>query len=277
MVLPSKLAFSFLILLFVTFASCEKPITSDGDADTDSGVSQNDNLVVWIPVDGVSSSRLNFAVYDMSGNRVKQVNQQSSDANFGLASFQLAQGDYLLVVVAHSSDGNPAMANPRKIQFTNAQGFTDTFLYSGNVTIGEERKELYVAPRRIVSLCRFIMTDDYPADVAKMRFYYTGGSGAFDATTGLGCVNSKQSVLFEVADGRKAFDLYTFLHATEGTIHLKVTAYDAGDNVLYEREFDVPMKQNSITLMTGSYFTGSVSVSSVTINTGWDDEYHLTF
>jgi hypothetical protein len=169
------------------------------------------------------------------------------------------------------------MTNPHKIQFTNAQGFTDTFLYSENITIDDQRKELYVTPKRIVSLCRFVITDDYPTDVAKMRFYYTGGSGAFDATTGLGCVNSRQSLMFDITDGRKQFDLYTFLHATEGTIHLTVTAYDAADNVLYEREFDVPMKQNRITSMTGSYFTGSVSISSLTIDTDWDAEYRLTF
>ena len=264
-----------LLVLFAAFVSCEKPITSDGDADTNKEVSPDDNLVVRVPADGLSSSRLNFAVYDMDGTRVKQVNQQMPLSH--AASFQLTPGPYFLVVVAHSSDGNPTMTNPRKIQFTNAQGFTDTFLYSDSITVGDERKELNVTPKRIVSLCRFVLTDDYPADVAKMRFYYTGGSGAFDATTGLGCVNSRQSLMFDITDGQKQFDLYTFLHATEGTIHLTVTAYDAADNVLYEREFDVPMKQNRITSMTGSYFTGSVSISSLTIDTDWDAEYRLTF
>ena len=265
-----------LLVLLVAFVSCEKPITSDDD--TNKGVNEDDNLVVRVPADGLlASSRLNLAIYDMAGTRIKQANQQSSDANFGLTSFQLDEGPYQLVIVSHSSNGNPTMTNPHKIQFTNAQGFTDTFLYSENITIDDERKELYITPRRIVSLCRFVIIDDYPADVAKMRFYYTGGSGAFDATTGLGCVNSRQSLMFNVADGQKQFDLYTFLHDTEGTIHLTVTAYGAADNVLYEREFDVPMKQNRITSMTGSYFTGSVSISSLTIDTDWDDEYLLTF
>ena len=38
---------------------------------------------------------------------------------------------------------------------------------------------------------RFVLTDDIPSDVKKMQFYYTGGSGAFNALTGLGSVNSK--------------------------------------------------------------------------------------
>ena len=272
-----------LLVLFAAFVSCEKPITSDGDADTNKEVSPDDNLVVRVPADGLSSSRLNFAVYDMDGTRVKQVNQQMPLSH--AASFQLTPGPYFLVVVAHSSDGNPTMTNPRKIQFTNAQGFTDTFLYSDSITVGDERKELNVTPKRIVSLCRFVLTDDYPADVAKMRFYYTGGSGAFDATTSLGCVNSKQDVKFDVSANNKQFDLYTFPYkSTEGTIHLVVSALDASGNEILQREFDVSIEKNYITWVSGSFFggsgsdpTGGAGITSVTVNTDWAGETHVTF
>ena len=263
-----------VLSLLVALVSCEKPISSDDSEEVES----DGNLIVSITNTELSTTRLNFALYDMSGTRVKQVNQQVGNAGFGTASFQVDKGDYFMVVVAHSSNGNPTMASPKKIQFTNAQGFTETFLYSGNVTVDDERKEIGVALQRIVSLCRFVLMDDYPADVVKMRFYYTGGSGAFDDTTGLGCVNSKQSVFFDVSSGQKTFDLYTFLHALEGTIHLLVTAYDANDNVLNERTFDVPLTQNKMTTLTGSFFSDSSSTTStITINTGWNGEYHLTF
>ena len=39
-------------------------------------------------------TRLNFAVYDMGGLRLKQVNQEKGNANFGVAGFQLEEGDY---------------------------------------------------------------------------------------------------------------------------------------------------------------------------------------
>lgn len=267
---------SVFSLLLLALAACEKPITSDETPDTPEQL--NGNFIVSVAKEGLTTTRLNFALYDMSGTRVKQVNQQAGNDGFGTASFQVDNGDYFMVIVAHSSNGNPTMANPKKIQFTNTQGFTDTFLYSGNVTVGDGQKDISVTLRRIVSLCRFVLTDDYPAEVTKMRFYYTGGSGAFDATTGFGCVNSKQSVSFDVASNQKAFDLYTFLHGTEGTIHLLVTAYDANDNVLCEREFDVPLSQNRITTLTGSFFSDSSSaVSTITINTDWEGEYHLTF
>ena len=227
-------------------------------------------------------TRLNFAVYDENGSRVKQVNQTSDMANFGTASFQLEEGEYTLVVVGHSSNGNPTMTNLKKIQFTNSTGYTDTFLCCGEVTIGEEPQELKVSLERIVSMCRFVLTDDIPVEVKKMRFYYTGGSGAFNALTGFGCVASKQTVFFDVSSGtQKQFDLYTFLHETESDISLLVTAYDDDDNVLYERDFEVPMEQNHITWLTGAFFNGSgsssTSISGVTVNTDWAGETHITF
>jgi len=227
-------------------------------------------------------TRLNFAIYTLDGTRVKQVNQTSDNTSFGAASFQLEPGNYMVVVVAHSSNGNPTMTDPMCIKFTNTQGFTETRLACEKVVVTEEKQELSVSPRRIVSRCSLVLTDEtIPSDVKTMRFYYTGGSGAFDATTGLGCVNSKQDVKFDVSATQKQFDLYTFLHDEEGTIHLTVTALDNTDNVLYERIFDVPMQQNHITWLSGAFFVGagssSLTITSVMVNTAWAGETHLTF
>ena len=175
------------------------------------------------------------------------------------------------------------MTNPAKIQFTNSTGYTDTFLYYGEVTVGEETVDRQVSLDRIVARCSFVLTDEaIPADVKKLQFYYTGGSGAFNAATGLGSVASKQTVTFDVTSGtQKQFHLYTFLHETSDNIALKVTALDASGNVLYERDFDVPMEQNHITWLSGAFFTGSgsssTSVTGVTVNTDWAGETHLTF
>ena len=226
-------------------------------------------------------TRLNFVVYDMTGTRLRQVNQTSDNENFGSCSFQLEEGSYQLVVVGHSSGGNPTMTDPTCIKFTNSQGFSDTFLCNGNVTIGEEPVDFKVSLVRIASLCRFVINDDIPAGITKMRFYYTGGSGAFDASTGLGSVNSKQDVKFDVVSGQKQFDLYTFLHDVEGTIHLTVTALDGNGNELYNRVFDVPMRQNQITWLSGDFFNGAGSspsvVSTIDVDTDWNGETHLTF
>lgn len=226
-------------------------------------------------------SRLNYAVFAMDGTRLKQINQTSDQANFGTASFQLEDGNYQIVVVGHSSNGNPTMTDPKAIKFTNAQGYTETFLYNTNVTISGEQVDLPVTLDRIVSLCRFVVTDDFPATVKKMRFYYTGGSGAFDASTGFGCVNSKQEVVFDVIPAQKTFDLYTFLHDMEGTIHLTVSALDASGSEYAQREVEVPMERNSIAWVSGPFFTGSdpssSNIASVKVRTDWAGETHITY
>lgn len=290
------------MLAVVVLTSCEKAIF-DPEEETSDGANSNLRVSVYqiekTPFTSLTRAannattraseaasavvtRLNFAIYDQGGLRLKQVNQESSAADFGQASFQLEPGTYQLVVVGHSASGNPTMTNPAKIQFTNTTGYTDTFLCYSEVTIAEEAVDYQVSLDRIVARCSFVLTDEaIPSDVKKLQFYYTGGSGAFNAATGLGSVASKQTVTVDVTSGQKQFDLYTFLHDLSDTIALKVTALDASGNVLYERDFDVPMEQNHITWLSGAFFNGSGSssttITGVTVNTDWAGETHLTF
>ena len=276
---------SFLALLL---SNCENPVITDDDRMEPQGnlkvsiyqIEQTPFSALTRAESGIACSRLNFIVYDESGSRLNQVSQKVEEPGFGTTAFQLEEGIYQLVVVGHSASGNPTTTNLSKIQFTNGTGYTDTFLYYGEVTVGTEQTDWEVSLHRIVSLCRFVITDDIPAEVRKLRFYYTGGSGAFDATTGLGSVASKQSVMFDVQEGQKQFDLYTFLHDLSDNIALTVTALDASGNELYHQQFDVPMQQNHITWLSGEFFTGSSSGStsiSITINTDWAGETHQNF
>lgn len=299
-----------ILCILLSLSSCEKAITDSDTVVSGLPADKNTNLRVTVfsiektPFEALTRAenaeadfgkatpaseactRLNFAVYTLDGSRVKQVNQSSAEADFGKASFQLEPGTYQLVVVGHSSTGNPTMTDPTKIKFENADGFTDTYLCYAKVTIGEDKVDYKVSLDRITALCRFVLTDtEIPADVKKMRFYYTGGSGAFDATTSLGCVNSKQDVKFDVSASQKQFDLYTFPYkSTEGTLHLVVTALDASGNEILQREFDVSVEKNYITWVSGSFFggsgsdpTGGAGITSVTVNTDWAGETHITF
>lgn len=285
---------ALLLVAALALCACEKPVV---DAEDDSGQqpsAKEGNVTVSIaqmgetPFSAASRaeapgpcSRINFAIYDSVGTRLVQTNQMAGDKGFGTASFQLAEGQYRLVAVAHSSDGNPKMTDAAKIQFTNANGFSDTFLYCGDIAVGSEPLALSLSLRRIVALCRFVIEDDMPASVKEMRFRYTGGSGAFDAKTGLGCVKSIQTVFFNAGMQPQQYDLYTFLHDTEGTINIQATAYDAESNIIAEQFYDVPLRQNRVTWLSGCFFTGSEArrgaSATVTIDTRWGGEEHLRY
>ena len=276
------------MLLVLVLMGCEKPVLPAEEVPEEKG-----NLRVRVfqvgqtPFDDATPStdrtttatgsdafsRLCFAVYDLSGRRVKQVNQVKGDPSFGACTVQLEEGTYQVVVVGHSSHGNPTMTDLTSIRFSNTQGFTDTFLYCGQVEIGDSGQEVQASLNRIVALCRLVLTDDYPAAVTTMRCTYTGGSGAFNAKTGLGCVNSKQVVTWDVTAGQKQIDLFTFLHETEGTIHLVVTALDAQGQEQLTREFDVPLAQNKVTWLSGPFFSASAATTiTVTVNAKWGGE-----
>ena len=281
----------YLILLIIT--SCEKPVipgeySTQGDLDGNLVVSvfqieqQSFGTSLTRAVIADYCSRLSYAVYDADGKLVKQIHQQVGDSGFGTAYFKVDPGTYQVVVVGHSS-GNPTMTNSKKIKFENKDGFTDTFLHNSNVVVTDaDDEQVQAVMRRIVSLCRVVFTDAIPDGVSQMRFEYKGGSGAFDAATGLGSVNSTQKETFPVDAGDEncCFDLYTFLHDTEGIIHLQATALDDNDNELREREFDVPLKQRMITKLRGPYFSGTTG-SSITIvigiNAEWEGEQTIEF
>ena len=285
-----KIVLSFCALTALVLMGCEKPLISEGEEESED-TEGNLTVTVWqsghepFPTMTRATSlddynRLNYAIYTSDGTRVKQINQTRENTGFGSATFQLEPATYQLVVVAHNCNKNPTMTNLNKIQFTNAMGYTDTSLYYGEVEVTEEHKDVQVDLERIVSLCRVIITDEYAEDVTQMRFQYKGGSGAFDAKTGYGCVNSTQTLFFDVTNGQKQFDLYTYLHDEEGTLHLLATAYDDADNVIHEREFEVPMLYNQITRFSGPFFTGSGNGSldiTIVINTDWSGVQDITF
>ena len=292
MMRTKRLLIALLAGIFV-LCGCEKAINLEEIDNAATGnvtvnVYKIENEAFGVSSRGVVSdvcTRLNFAMYDAGGVRVKQINQKSGDKGFGAVSFELEEGSYQLVVLAHSSDGNPTMTNLAKIQFTNATKYSDTFLYYANVEVGDEPQTLDITLNRIVSLCRFVVNDPIPEGVAKLQFYYTGGSGAFSAMTGLGVVDSKQTMTFDVVPGTTGtvYDLYTFLHHTDDQVDLVVTALGADGNKMYERSFEVPMEQRKITRMTGDFFTDEASVEShgaqveISINSEWEGEVNIAY
>ena len=286
-----------ILMVASLLCGCEKPLMLEEEGAEDVAAAEGNLKVSVYAIEqipfsnamrGVEASELcnhlNFAVYDMAGTRLKQINQIEGDEDFGVAGFKLLEGEYQLVVVGHSSQGNPTMTNPEKIQFTPSKKYTDTFLYYTTFSVADKRQDLNVSLHRIVSLCRFMVTDAIPEGVAKMTFRYKGGSGHFNGLTGYGVPMTKgQESTFEVEPGQTnvSFDLYTFLPADEGEIHVTVVGYDSDENVQLEQEYDFPMKTNYITKWTGELFNGftpssSQSItSSVTIDGEWAGEIEI--
>ena len=204
-------------------------------------------------------SRLNIAIFDAEGAKVKTVAQKEGDASYGTVALSLAAGTYRLVVIAHNCDGSATITSEEKVTFPNNK-VTDTFYYYGDLVVGTEKQSYDLTLTRAVAMFRMVLTDDeIPSTVAKLKFYYLGGSSTFSPKDGYGCVNSKQTEIRPVPSGYAAgmsFEIYTLPHTEEDVLtKLTVTALDANDNIIKERIFEnVPIIRNQVTRYTGSFF-----------------------
>lgn len=224
-------------------------------------------------------SRLNFLIYQ-NGERIRNEAQTIDDEGFGEIEFKLAKGRYYLVALAHSSNGNPTSTNSQKIQFTNATGYTDTFLCADSLIVGDEDVECALNLKRIVSMVRFIFEDAIPQRADRIRFYYTGGSGTLNANEGgWGIVDSKQEQWYDISHTESKFEIYTIPH-TAAREYLKVmaTTYhqngeDAAD-ILTEKNIEqIPVMRNHITTCRGYLFSPVYKMDiSLSVDDVWDTD-----
>ena len=230
-------------------------------------------------------SRLNIAIFDDDGTKVKTVAQKEGDASFGTVALTLAAGTYQLVVIAHNGEGSATITSTEKVTFPNNK-VTDTFYYYGDLVVTSEVQSYDLTLTRAVAMFRMVLTDDeIPSSVAKFKFYYTGGSSTFSPSAGYGCVNSKQTEIRTVADGVTTFDIFTLPHTEEDVLtKLTVTALDANDNIIKEKVFEnVPVSRNQVTRYTGSFFgsggSGQTSDGTfrLTADPDWDSVNGYTF
>ena len=233
-------------------------------------------------------TRLNIAIFSADGTKVKTVAQKESDSDFGTVALTLAAGTYRLVVIAHNCDGSATITSEEKVTFPNNK-VTDTFYYDGDLVVTSDVQSYDLTLTRAVAMFRLVLTDEeIPSNVAKLKFYYVGGSSTFSPKDGYGCVNSKQTEIRTVPVGfpdGMSFDIYTLPHTEEDVLtKLTVTALDANDNTVKERVFEnVPVTRNQITSYTGSFFgsggSGQQSDGTfrMTADPDWDSVNGYTF
>ena len=287
------------IALAVLVAACEKPILDEDvvsmkEANVILHMTQYDqetfgnsgNRAATRAATDITElcSRLNIAIFDDEGTKVKTVAQKEGDASFGTVAMTLAAGTYQLVVIAHNGEGSATITSTEKVTFPNNK-VTDTFYYYGDLVVTSEVQSYDLTLTRAVAMFRMVLTDDeIPSTVAKFKFYYTGGSSTFSPSAGYGCVNSKQTEIRPVADDG-TYEIFTLPHTEEDVLtKLTVTALDANDNTVKERIFEnIPVTRNQITRYTGSFFGNggngqpSDGPFCLTADPDWDSVNGYTF
>ena len=282
-------------LAALMMAACEKPIVDDA-YDVDEG---DANVVLRFTPYGQQNftravtqltdqcSRLSVAIFMQDGTKVKSVNQSAGNDGYGTVAVSLSEGSYKVVAVAHNStEGNATISSTEKVTFANNK-MTDTFCYCGDLVVGTEPVNKELQMQRVVAMVRLTINGTIPDNVARFKFYYTGGSSTLNPSTGYGCVNSKQTEYrATVADGSpvSVYELYTSPHELNDVLKLVITAQDADNSTVNEWTMEnIPVTKNKITTWTGSLFSndgGGPSTDgsiTITLDTTWGGTVSYTW
>lgn len=227
----------------------DEPAPFNGSAATDKGAAGIRSLCQW----------LSLGIFQ-DGKRIKSIHQNSGDADFGKFSVSLPEGTYEYVAIAYNGTGKATLTSPEKITFVDNK-CSDTFYHYGTLSLSASESRA-ISLKRAVAMVQFTVKDAIPAEVRQMKFFYTGGSSTFNAVSGYGCVNSRQTQIFELGEDRRAagttFNLYTFPHSEQDALKITVTAIGAEGSELTQEVFeDVPVERNYITRTGATLFGGS--------------------
>ena len=258
-----------LIILIFSQTSCERVSFDKSDIENKDGFELNFHVgnIDTSGIDDVSKvcNKINFAVYDSIGDRVKSISQSSDyDNDFGTVKVCLPEGNYKVVALAHNGKTNASTTNMNRITFNGK--VTDTFVYSEDINV-KGNSDYQMTLKRCVAKILFTIKDKVPDEVKQIKFFYTGGSSTLDGISGWGCVNSRQTEIRDVKAEARAdssvYELYTFPQDSNGSLDITVSCLDSSGNILYERMFDdVKVSKCGITTCTEKLFSeGEISLS----------------
>lgn len=271
--MPNFTIHTFFPLVIVVciwlFVGCEKPYQPAAkDDDTEQEITDGRKVKIIIAnAEGTTDisqvcTLISYCVFTANGELYTVKHQASSDNDFGCKTLYMADGNYRLVVIAHSGVGNISIESEDKIKFKDNK-ITDTFAYSADVDITEDCS-LNLVLNRIVANVHVVIPGAMPQDVKQMEFYYTGGSSTYSCLTGYGSVNSRQTEYRDVTTDMEgqatAFDIYTFPHETNGTLKLTIKALAEDKSVVKSIQYsDIQVVKNTKTVITSFIFGGSSS------------------
>ncbi len=266
-----------------TEETSEEGTTKGKQTDSSDDTEDTDNNVT-LHVSGANSdafTRITCSLF-MNGTKVKNVNQLKEAATFGTIRLNIEKGTYQVVVVAHNGEGNATVSTPGKVQFYNNK-CTDTFASYTTCDVGEDGIEQTITPQRKTALIRIHINDSIPDSIQSIKAYYTGGSSTLDATTGYGCVNSRQTEVRPASATQRDYYFYTFPHSDGKKLHLTLTAYDGkGDTIATKELKDIEVKQNYQTTCMVNLFSDSSEGEGETLtgfdfDPAWDGETVIEF
>ena len=234
---------------------------------------------------GVKSIILAF--YDGENAETFKATQLRDDPTtytaFGEFSCSLPYGSYTMVVIGYgyTPDDVITLTSPVLAEFSKGR-VMETFAATQSVTVSNsDALDLTATLNRIVAKLKIISTDKRAAGADSVRVTFSGGSKAFNPTTGLAVSNTgfKNTVGIGTAVGERTGSLsYLFLNADEQSMNVTVETLNAAGTVLFhETVSNVPFQRNRQTKMSGAMYSASSSAGSFLLNDTWLTDTSVSF
>ena len=231
---------------------------------------------------------ITLAFYTADGTEQYKVTQMRADATnyttFGEFDLSLPMGSYTMVVLGYGlNDGEPAITlnSPTEATFGDYPA-RETFVATQTVNItNTDALELNATLNRVVAKHKVLSTDGRTANANSVRITTSGGSKAFNPSTGLATSNTGFSNTVNItstAVGSVAGPVsYLFLATDEQTVNVTIDVLDENNQTISHKEVNnVPLQRNRMTKLVGSIFTASGD-GSFQVETEWLPETEVNF
>lgn len=216
------------------------------------------------------ATRLDVWIYD-GDTEVQAVHQQSADEGFASLSVRLEKSKtYTVYAVAHKAAGEASM-NDGVVSWPDDK-VTHSFFYSQSFSPATTTT-LNCMMERIVGNFRLEITDEVPADVARMTVD-VGVSPTRWNVAGYGeNAVSRVSSFTPAVGSSPTLSVFMLAGSEEEKRDVTVTAYDGEDAVVQQRVFeDVPIRAGYRSTYRGEFFTEADEVMTFTTNDWMDYE-----
>lgn len=199
----------------------------------------------------------------------------STYETFGDFTCSLPLGSYTMVVVARDSlEGDVfTLTSPTVAAYT-SEKVRETFAKTQPVVVSSTAAMDLgtITLNRVISRLGIVSTDKRPANAAKIRTMFGGGSKRFNPTTGLAADDAgfvTVSLPKAVVGESIGISNSLFLASDEEKMDVTIEVLDANDEVLYTKVVeDVPLKRNRMTKLTGALFNATAT-SAFQLETTW--------
>ena len=231
---------------------------------------------------------ITLAFYTSDGTEQYKTTQMRADAStyttFGHFDLSLPMGSYTMVVLGYGlNDGEPAvtLTSPTSATFGDYPA-RETFVATQAVSItNTDALELNATLNRVVAKLKVLSTDGRTANANSVRITTSGGSKAFNPSTGLATTNTGFSNTVNItstAVGSVAGPVsYLFLATDEQTVNVTIDVLDENNQTISHKEVNnVPLQRNRMTKLVGSIFTASGD-GSFQVETDWLTEAEVNF